>query len=66
MRRKEAFPVSKHTLYFYSGDFERLKDLHPRINSSAKVVRLLVRGHINRAEAAARNGEKIQELATDE
>lgn len=49
MRRKEIEPLEKRIVNFFKGDFDKLRDLHPRIGAS-KAVRLLVRDHINRAE----------------
>ncbi len=52
MRRKEDFPLQKVTLVLYDGDFARLRDLHPRLGAS-KVVRTLVRKHIQEVEHRA-------------
>ncbi len=52
MRRKEDLPLQKVTLVLYDGDFARLRDLHPRLGAS-KVVRMLVRKHIQEIEYRA-------------
>lgn len=45
MRRKEEIPLQKVTLSLYEGDFDRLRELRPRMGAS-KVIRLLVRKFI--------------------
>lgn len=52
MRRKEHIPIEKVTLNLFVGDKGRLQDLHGRLGYG-KVIRELVRGHIQRAEEAA-------------
>lgn len=52
MRRKEDFPIVKHTINLYSGDFQWLQHQHGRVGAG-KVIRELVRAHRRRAEARA-------------
>lgn len=49
MRKKEARPLTKHTMNLFEGDFERLRQLHGRLGAG-KVVRELIQGHIRRVE----------------
>lgn len=43
--------MTKHTLYFYKGDVEKLQSLSPQLGASV-VIRRLVRRHIEKLEAA--------------
>ena len=52
MRRRETIEIEKVTLNLFKGDRFRLQDLHGRLGYG-KVIRELVRSHIERAEAAA-------------
>lgn len=52
MRRREDQPITKHSLNLFAGDFARLQHLHGRLGAG-KVIRVLVRGHIQRAEERA-------------
>lgn len=63
MRRREDFPLRKHTLNLFDGDFARLQELHPRLGA-AKAVREIVRAHIKRAEERA--AQRATPLETDE
>jgi len=45
MKRKEDRPISKHTLNLYTGQLDKLQELHPRLGA-AKVIRELVDAHI--------------------
>lgn len=45
MKRKEDRPISKHTLNLYTGQLDKLQELHPRLGA-AKVIRTLVDDHI--------------------
>lgn len=51
MRRMEREPLARHSIKLFSGDFETLQDLHPRLGAG-KVVRELVRSHILKAKEA--------------
>lgn len=42
--------TTKHTLHFFTGDIERLKELYPVVGASV-IVRTLVRKHIEGIEA---------------
>lgn len=61
MKRKEDRPITKHTLNLYSGQLDKLQELHPRLGA-AKVIRTLVDDHIRSvAEGAAQRFEPIPE-----
>ena len=49
MPRKEDEPLQKHTLFLYEGDFARLKDIFPDVDSSV-VIRRAVRALIKKVE----------------
>ena len=63
MRRREDLPMSKHSLNLFEGDFGKLRDLHGRLGAG-KVIRLLVRGHISRAEERA--AQRMPPVPADE
>ena len=46
MRRREDFPLTKHTLNLYEGDYERLQALFPARIGAAKAIRDLVRHYL--------------------
>lgn len=61
MKRKEDRPISKHTLNLYSGQLDKLQELHPRLGA-AKVIRTLVDDHIRSVgESAAQRFEPVPE-----
>lgn len=61
MIRKEARPISKHTLNLFEGQLEKLQELHPRLGG-ARVIRTLIDDHIRGVEqGAAQNFEPIPE-----
>lgn len=61
MKRREDRPISKHTLNLYTGQVDKLQELHPRLGA-AKVIRTLVDDHIRGvAEGAAQKFEPIPE-----
>ena len=58
MKRSDV-PVEKITLNLFVGDFDRLRDIHPRIGGSL-VVRNLVRQYLrNIEEVEAQKGAPI-------
>ena len=63
MRRKEDQPMTKHSLNLLAGDFNKLRDMHGRLGAG-KVIRLLVRGHISRAEERA--AQRMPPVPTEE
>lgn len=44
--------LHKHTFHLFKGDYERIRDLHPNV-TPAETIRIIVRKHIERVEAAA-------------
>lgn len=65
MKRKEDRPISKHTLNLYSGQLDKLQELHPRLGA-AKVIRTLVDDHIRSVnEGAAQRFEPIPEATVE-
>lgn len=46
----EKEPMTKHTLFLYKGDMDKLQSLSPELGASI-VIRRLVRRHIERLEA---------------
>lgn len=61
-KRREAEPLTKHLVNLFQGDFDRLQDLHPRLGAG-KVIRMLVRAHIKRAEEHA--AQKVKPVTVD-
>lgn len=49
MKRKESAPLTKHTIKLYSGQLDKLQELHPRLGAS-KVIRTLIDDHIRSVE----------------
>lgn len=49
MKRKEDRPMSKHTVFLFTEDMDKLKVLHGKIGAS-KIIRLLVSKHLKRVE----------------
>ena len=49
MKRKEDFPIERHSLNLFTGDFARLQEIAGRMGAG-KVVRALVRGYIEKME----------------
>jgi len=60
MKRNETSPVEKMTVRLYSGDYRRLGELHPHLGAN-KVIRELVRQHIQRVEAKIGPAPEIKE-----
>lgn len=61
MRRRETLEIEKVTMNLFKGDRFRLQDLHGRLGYG-KVIRELVRAHIERAEAAGADKIPAQPL----
>jgi len=53
MPAKSTEPLTRHLVRLYEGDFARLRELHPGLDSTT-VIRTLVRRHIEAAERAAK------------
>lgn len=45
--------LQRHTLWLFSGDFDRLNDLYPDVSAS-EVIRLLVRKHVEAIDNATK------------
>ncbi len=56
--RREEIPLQKVTLSLYRGDFDRLRELKPKLGSS-KVIRTLVRNYIRAVEARVQERQEI-------
>ena len=52
MKRKEARPVTKHTLNLFEGQVETLQRLYPRMGA-AYAIRRIIEKHITDMEASA-------------
>lgn len=48
-RDTQGRPLSKHTLFLFEGDYQRLNDLFPDVKA-AKVIRHLIRDLIARTD----------------
>lgn len=57
MRRRENEPLQKHIVNLFEGDFGKMQALHPRLGAS-KAIRMIVRGHIKKAEEHAAQAVK--------
>lgn len=53
MKRDEEYPITKHTLNLYAGDYAKLQSLYPTRVGAAKIIREIVRGHIRKIEEDA-------------
>jgi hypothetical protein len=60
MKRNEKAPVEKMTVRLYNGDYRRLAELHPNLGAN-KVIRELVRQHIQRIESKVGPAPEIKE-----
>lgn len=49
-RTVETVPLTKHTLWLYEGDFERLGIYFPEITASV-AIRRIVRAHLDKLDA---------------
>lgn len=45
-RPREEYPIRKHTLNLYDGDYDRIQAHYPARIGAAKVIRDLVRNHV--------------------
>lgn len=45
--RKEEYPLTRHNVFLYEGDFAKLRSIAGRMGA-AKIIRKLVREEINR------------------
>lgn len=61
MRRKSDIPLEKKIFNLYVGDWDKLRNWHPRVGA-ARVIRELVRRHINEVEARQRKTTVDPEL----
>lgn len=51
MKRRADFPLTKHTLNLFEGDWEKLEKWHPEIGPS-RIIRDLIRAHLRKLEKA--------------
>ena len=49
MAKTEKEPLTKHTLFLYSGDYEKLRLTYPELGGSI-VIRRLLRAHLNKVD----------------
>lgn len=61
MPKSEDFPLRKHTLNLYEGDYDALRDLHPDLDP-AVVIRRVIRAHINRLQTVTTPREKPKDM----
>ena len=52
MRKREDHPLSRRTINYYEGDYEKLQSLYPRLGAG-KATRDIIRAHLKMIEAAA-------------
>lgn len=58
-RHKNKEGLQKHTLFLFEGDFEEIRNLHPR-QSAAEVIRAIIRAYINGVRSKARDTENLR------
>jgi len=63
-RKKEEFPIEKVTLNLFQGDFAKLRELHGDRLGASRVVRTLVRAHLNAVSAKVEQ-RKVTQLDID-
>ena len=63
MPRKKQPDMTKHTLWFFAGDFAKLSEFYPEIGAS-HVVRVLVRKHIEKIESQVKTPD-LSEVEID-
>lgn len=61
-RRKSDTPLTKHTLNLYEGDYDRLVRIYGSAIGGARVIRELVRRHLNEAEAKLPKPPTVSEV----
>lgn len=65
MRRREDFALRRHTLNLFDGDFERLQDIHGTRMGASKVIRDLVRAHLQMVDESAQARLKRAEMLSE-
>ena len=53
MKRREEKPLSKHTVNFFAGDYEKLQGLYGHRIGAGKIVRDVIHAHIRKIEEDA-------------
>lgn len=61
MRRKESRPIKKVSLNLFEDEFQKLRELHPRLGAG-KVIREMVTAYLKRIEEEA--AKKTAEVPT--
>lgn len=61
---KQGRPIHKHTMFFFAGDVERIRDFYPTVPPS-KVIRHMLRNTIERLEQGREDGTQLLSLEDD-